>query len=542
MSNIAISYTRFSSLGQADGDSVRRQVKLAEDYAAKHGLVIDQTLSFRDLGVSAYDQANVRKGALGLFLQAIAQGHVPPGATLIVESFDRLSRAEPMDAFSVFTDILNAGLSVVTLTDGKRFSRETIRGNPFQLFESLVVMFRAHEESKIKSERGKAAWSAKKANAKASGKVMTRKTPYWIATKPDKSGFELIPERAKVALTLVEDSEQGCGAHSLLRRLNAEGVKPWSKSGAWQPSYMHKLLRNPALYGAMLMKDGTLIKGYYPALIDEDRYHRLVALRADRATSQSTSGRGAALTNLFPRRLKCGYCGFAMNIGSYNEAQSATRKAYKRSHVSCLGARVGASAGCSKIRVWFLDELEPKLLLWLTQLNPSRLMGGDQTQVDAAKQLVDGVLGRIVECERSIANITKAVEGGAAPKALVARLSALEDERERLTGELNHANKQLTAQAALRGSGQERMTTLLSLFKALRQTDDIAKLRALRQKLAANISQIVKQVTLYPGGPKCTGDKAERYLVIELLNGDRYEVDDAERLEDAEQPDELAFT
>lgn len=533
MSNIAISYTRFSSLGQADGDSVRRQVKLAEDYAAKHGLVIDQSLSFRDLGVSAYDQSNIRKGALGLFLQAANEGRIPRGATLIVESFDRLSRAAPLDALSVFTDILNAGLNLVTLTDGKRFSRETVRDNPFQLFESLVVMFRAHEESEMKSKRGKAVWSAKKANALASGKVMTRKTPYWIRTKPDKSGFELIPERAKVALMLVEESEQGSGANSLLRRLNAEGIEPWSKSGSWQPSYMQKLLRNPALFGAMLMKDGTLIRDYYPAVIDEDRYHRLKALRSDRATTQSTSGRGKTVTNIFSRRLKCGYCGFSMMVGSYCKGETAERKRYERRYVACAAARIAAVGGCSKIRVWFMDELEPKLLLWLTALNPASLLGGDRTKLDRAKQAVDGIAGRLAECERSAANITKAIEDGDAPKALVARLKALEAEKDTLAQELTQAEKQLSAQEALRSNGQERLTAMLALFKALKQTDDEGKQRELRQKLAAAISLVVKQVTLYPTGPSAGGSKAQRYMVVELQNGQKYEVDDADEPDDA---------
>lgn len=102
MSNIAISYARFSSAGQAEGSSLSRQIERAEAYAAANDLVIDHALSFRDLGVSAWDRSNIEKGALGLFLRAITEGKVPKGSTLIVELFDRLSRAEPIDALAIF--------------------------------------------------------------------------------------------------------------------------------------------------------------------------------------------------------------------------------------------------------------------------------------------------------------------------------------------------------------------------------------------------------------------------------------------------------
>src|SRR5690348_11123783 len=111
----AYSYIRFSSAPQGRGDSLRRQTELSERYAAKHSLVLDQSLHLRDLGVSAYDGSNVARGALGGFLRAIRQGRIAKGSYLLVESLDRLSRAQVMQALSVFTEIINAGVVLVTL-------------------------------------------------------------------------------------------------------------------------------------------------------------------------------------------------------------------------------------------------------------------------------------------------------------------------------------------------------------------------------------------------------------------------------------------
>jgi DNA invertase Pin-like site-specific DNA recombinase len=321
-SQIAISYTRFSSAKQADGDSERRQVQLADAYAAKHGLTIDQDLRFHDDGKSAFDSTNLHKGALGEFLKLVRAGKIPQGAVLLVENFDRLSRAAPREAYKTFDEIIDAGLTIVTLHNEQKFNSDEVEKNPFLLFSVFIEYIRARSESVAKSKRIKEVWGEKKKQAKATGTVMTRKTPYWIKAKADKSDFELIPERAAVVMRLVEASEKGTGNNTLIRQLHADGVAAWSKSGGWQPSYMQKLLRSPALYGAIRLND-EIVKGYYPALIDEDRFHHLQSLRSDRATTQCTSGRGKTLSNLFSGRLKCGYCGFSMNISGYTQGLRA---------------------------------------------------------------------------------------------------------------------------------------------------------------------------------------------------------------------------
>src|SRR5687767_14753868 len=68
----AYSYLRFSSARQADGDSIRRQTDAAARYASTHGLTLDTSLTFRDLGVSAFEGKNIREGgALHAFLEAV---------------------------------------------------------------------------------------------------------------------------------------------------------------------------------------------------------------------------------------------------------------------------------------------------------------------------------------------------------------------------------------------------------------------------------------------------------------------------------------
>src|SRR5580658_1371646 len=107
--NVAFSYLRFSTQEQAAGDSRRRQMAMAERYAADHHLRLDQSLSFRDLGVSAFRGRNAKEGALKAFLDAIEHNLVPPNSYLLVESLDRLSRDRVLASQGLFLQIVQAG-------------------------------------------------------------------------------------------------------------------------------------------------------------------------------------------------------------------------------------------------------------------------------------------------------------------------------------------------------------------------------------------------------------------------------------------------
>ena len=78
------SYIRFSDARQAAGHSSERQGEFAARWAAQHGLQLDDQLTMRDEGLSAYHQRHITQGALGVFLAAVQAGQVPPGSVLVV--------------------------------------------------------------------------------------------------------------------------------------------------------------------------------------------------------------------------------------------------------------------------------------------------------------------------------------------------------------------------------------------------------------------------------------------------------------------------
>jgi len=106
---IAYSYNRVSSEEQLKGGGISRQLDLAKTYCKDKGYILDESTIYLDEGVSAYKNANVETGKLGVILELIKTGRIAKGSVLIVESLDRLQRTEATEAMSLFLQIVNAG-------------------------------------------------------------------------------------------------------------------------------------------------------------------------------------------------------------------------------------------------------------------------------------------------------------------------------------------------------------------------------------------------------------------------------------------------
>jgi DNA invertase Pin-like site-specific DNA recombinase len=291
----AYSYLRFSTPDQMRGDSYRRQTELAEQYASNHGLVLDKQLSLADEGISAFRAKNVRQGALGLFLRAIDSGIIADGSYLLVENLDRVSRVNPWDAMPVFQQIINAGVTIVTLQDGKTWSQAEMRENPFRIFESVMVMIRANEESEVKSRRLKAAWERKRSHVREA--PLTARAPAWLSLNKPAKKFEVIEERAKVVRRIFSMCSEGIGTSKIAQILNGEDVPCFGTAAMWHRSYIKKILESAAVIGTSiphtiehegerrLRKAQAPVERYFPAIVDEDTFAQVRAQQSLRHLS-----------------------------------------------------------------------------------------------------------------------------------------------------------------------------------------------------------------------------------------------------------------
>lgn len=360
----AYSYIRFSRPEQKQGDSLRRQVQQAEQYAHTHGLELDNTLKMTDEGLSGYHGMNRTKGALGMFLSLVEQGKIEPGSILIVENLDRLSREQVLDALNQFTGIIKAGIKIVTLQDGKTYDEESIRKNWTDLIVSISYMASAYEESKKKSERLKNSWESKRANIQEN--PLTHRIPYWLQLKNGE--FSIIPEVAQSITRIFELKAEGRGSEAIAREMN-EDPNYWkpsknkrNKTGGWRKSYVNKILRNRQVLGEFQLYTisytnegnrvrepaGEPIKGYYPAIISEELFYRVQSVfQENKAQSGNGGGKTGKAKNLFTHVAYCGFCGSPMHFvdkgtppkgGKYLQCDSARRK---NSETPCTAKPVG---------------------------------------------------------------------------------------------------------------------------------------------------------------------------------------------------------
>jgi DNA invertase Pin-like site-specific DNA recombinase len=254
MTKVAYSYMRFSNSQQANGDSRRRQLAMAEKYAAEHGLTLDRHLSFRDLGVSTFRGKNAKEGALRAFLEAIEHNLVPPHSYLLVESLDRLSRDPILAAQALFLQIIQAGITIVTLTDQRSYSLDSINQNPLDLIVSLVAMMRANEESEMKSRRIRAAFEIMR--SKLHEKPWTARCPGWLHLNKEAGKFTIIEERVEIVRRIFRESLAGVGRETIARRLNEERIPLFGQGNQrgklWQETLIRHLLYTPAVLGTLV--------------------------------------------------------------------------------------------------------------------------------------------------------------------------------------------------------------------------------------------------------------------------------------------------
>ncbi len=384
MSGVVYSYMRFSDPRQAAGHSSERQAAYAAKWAAEHGLQLDESLSLRDEGLSAYHQRHVKSGALGVFLAAVEQGRIAPGSVLVVEGLDRLSRAEPIQAQAQLAQIVNAGITVVTASDGKRYSREHLKANPMDLVYSLLVMIRAHEESDTKSKRVTASirrqcqgWL----DGTYRGLIRNGKDPVWLRLVAGK--WEFIPERVEAARAALAMYMRGYGANRIIEKLTEMALS--LTEGGPQSLQIYRLINQRALLGEKELSiagEAFCLPGYYPAMLTPVEWDDLRQVASGRGRRKAFGPVPHILTGMGITR--CGYCGRAMvgqNIGTRSRlADGRIQDGHRRLH--CTSSSHG---GCEVAGSTSVAPFERALMSYCSDVfNLQALYGNDRSAMPRA--------------------------------------------------------------------------------------------------------------------------------------------------------------
>lgn len=524
------SYIRFSTPDQQKGDSLRRQLRMSEEYAKEHGLKLDP---MSDHGLSAYKGEHRTKGALGRFLALIKEGKIPKGSTLIVESLDRLSREQVFDALDQFRDIIRAGIRIVTLADHMEYTQESINANIGQLMFSLTIMSRAYEESLTKAKRLKEAWSGKRENI--AQKKLTARAPAWLRLNKDRTAFQPIPERAEIIKRIFQEKLAGKGTRPIAYELNQQTA--WlpdtqKRNGGppeWRESYIQKILRSPAVIGEYqpheLVDDakgrrirqpiGEPVKGYYPPVIPEELFYAVQArLEQGLAMAGQGGGRNGKINNLFGHIAKCGYCGASMAF--INKGPLPKGGMY----LVCDGARRKVN-DCKRRPIRY-DEFEELVLTYCKGLYPAELLPGNEERESTLRMLkgqLATVKGKKKEADTKVNNLADSIattENPAVRRTLEDRLAQALDEQSSLEAEAKQLKKDIEQQTHALDDTRAKLESLRQLLAFLKERSG-DELIDIRRRLREELRGLIDRIDVFPvGRPAMTEERIPESIAAVL--------------------------
>ena len=500
------SYIRFSTVEQEKGQSFNRQLSYAKEVAQEKGLELDDSLSMKDLGLSAYHKANITRGALGIFLAAVERGRVPVGSILVIESLDRISRAEPLESQGIVAQIINAGITVITAVDRKEYNRESIKANPMDLVYIILILIRANEESETKSIRVRSTLTKQCEDwisGKRGFKVKCGKPPKWLSWhekcvdsdkcetcrdwSSDTPRFVFNSKEQAIILRKIELFKKGYGGLKIAELLNQEfGAGTVHHTGA----NVYREVKRPSLIGELHVKVGEteyVLEDYYPPVISQDEFEQIQADSVKRGAVRHSQKFVGILSGIGV--FQCGECN--KSVGSHVIYRNKNIDDVKSSHkrYGCVEAR--RKNLCSMSSTVQIDIVENAVVRFCQdQVNLRRILLQER-DLDTFYAEEESLTRRLKSIERDIEKLMKVLlsHDEDTPQAIINSLKKLEKEADSVRGKVQrNKNKLVKIKNTHTDEVSERW---LALTGNLSQADNDVRLR-LRQL----VKDTFKSITL----------------------------------------------
>jgi len=352
-----------------------------------------------DLGKSAWSGAHLSAGELGRLAERVRSGEIGRGTVLVVEKLDRLSRQETRLTLRWMEDLCAAGLTIATIDGARIYDDASLKADLMSVFEILMRAKLAHDESQQKSERVLDRIGRNMERARNTGQILTAKAPGWLIAKPDRSGFDIVAERATLVRQIYEMAAQGKGAGWIAKELNERGVPAWGKwrkatsTPTWEIGAVKMILSQPSVEGdyvpgfsntsARRTKFKEPVRGYYPRIVDADLVARARAQIEARKTGPRKGGRHTrGVANLFAGVVLCERCGNRMHLRT--SGQPNPNRYWKCN----FAAR---ARGCSQKAMFRYEQFERAALDEILHLvlDDRYFSSPDQTLAELDKAIID---------------------------------------------------------------------------------------------------------------------------------------------------------
>ena len=468
----AYSYIRWSTGRQQLGDTKRRQVAEARQWADENGYQLDESY-WEKQARSGYHGENLTKGALKAFRDAIEAGRVKPGSALIVENLDRLSRQQVKATLPLFLAILNAGIHIVTL---KPSPRVYVEPDMMTVIELVVVAQRAWEESARKSGLSMSAWEKAIADYKATGRpIRTGHRPPWL-TLDEKRDKWVFNAHARTLKKICRLSLDGLGGDLIAQVLNRDKTPPLRVAKAWNRSSVQALLHDHRLYGEATIR-GEVIPGYYPPVITKKDWLRIqqgIAIR-DR---KGHGPRGDNVRNLFT--------GLVWDARSNTPMWISGKKSTSQPRLFPSGAVKGMGQYLS----FPYPEFEFGVLAAMKGLNAKEFIAGDQQ----ARDQLEATEGQLLTLEKEIEELTSLhsdfMREGKPVRTLWEKISDLEQQRNDMAGRVERLRAEAESPA------QNYVANYFEILSGMNRARGEERLVEFRSRLRATIAHLVEQIEI----------------------------------------------
>lgn len=420
--NLAIAYYRYSSHSQNEA-SIEQQRELAHEWADAHGLKIVR--EYEDAAISGTKED---RPGFQLMLSEVAK--IRPN-TLIAWKTDRLGRDKYVLAMAKKT-IRDAGCEIHLLAEN--IPTDTAEGILIEgLMEALAEYYSRNLSVHI--QRGMD-FNAEHANFNGH-KVFGFKTE-----KVDKKRKYVIdPDTAPFVQLMFTKYAEGEPMQSICDEFNEAGLRT-SRGNPFGVKTMHRMLKNRAYIGEYRHGE-FVVPGGMPALVDEETFDRAQRRLAENKRKGSQRARGmdedGAPRYWLTGKLYCGECGETM------QGVSGTSKTGRTYYYYYCSAQRKKLCTKKKVKKDWIEDLVTDVLRYIID-DSENLMS---LAVDAAVYYkehyketgyLEGLEARRKEVEKGIANLMKAIEGGALSDTLIERLNQLEAQKASLNDAIQAEN------------------------------------------------------------------------------------------------------
>ena len=413
--NLAIAYYRYSSHSQNEA-SIEQQRELAHEWADRE---------YEDAAISGTKED---RPGFQLMLSEVAK--IRPN-TLIAWKTDRLGRDKYVLAMAKKT-IRDAGCEIHLLAEN--IPTDTAEGILIEgLMEALAEYYSRNLSVHI--QRGMD-FNAEHANFNGH-KVFGFKTE-----KVDKKRKYVIdPDTAPFVQLMFAKYAEGEPMQSICDEFNEAGLRT-SRGNPFGVKTMHRMLKNRAYIGEYRHGE-FVVPGGMPALVDEETFDRAQKRLAENKRKGSQRARGmdedGAPRYWLTGKLYCGECGETM------QGVSGTSKTGRTYYYYYCSAQRKKLCTKKKVKKDWIEDLVTDVLRYIID-DSENLMS---LAVDAAVYYkehyketgyLEGLEAKRKEVEKGIANLMKAIEGGALSDTLIERLNQLEAQKASLNDAIQAEN------------------------------------------------------------------------------------------------------